>query len=151
MTDMTLLQRFELLYYISFIILTLIIVIYTIRTYINQKKQSAKLFVRINYLFLERINNQIPVTLDIINVGDYAAERVYISFALRHKTPEHLDCINFIAPKENFKYFLGTLENSVLLLFNNKKIKLQDPLDYDYFTLETHDTEITLTISGDEI
>ena len=148
---MTILQLFELAYYITFIILTLMIVIYTVKSYRNQKKQPPKLIPRINYVFLEKVDNQIPVVLDIINAGDYVAEKVHINFALRHRTPECLDCINFIAPKENFRYFLGVWIESEVWLFNNKKIKLQDPLDYDYFTLVTHDTNITLTISGDEI
>ena len=100
---------------------------------------------------MEKVDNKIPVVLDIINAGDYVAEKVYIKFALRHKTPENLDCINFIAPKETFRYYLGIWIDSEVWLFNNIRIKLQDPLDYDYFLYETDGTVITLTISGDEI
>lgn len=53
---MTLLQGFELAYYISFIILTLLIVIYTVKNYLNQKKQPPKLIARINYGFLEKVD-----------------------------------------------------------------------------------------------
>lgn len=148
---MTVLQWFELIYYISFIILTLLIVIYTVKNYNNQEKQPPKLIARVNYSFLEKVDGKIPVVLDIINVGDYVAERVYINFSLGDKTPERLDCINFIASKESFRFFLGMWVDSEVWLFNNKKIRLQDPLDYDYFKLKTHDKEITLTISGDEI
>lgn len=148
---MTVLQMFELAYYISFIILTLMIVIYTVKDYRNQKKQPPKLIARVNYCFLEKVDNQIPVVLDIINTGDFVAEKVMIKLGLRHKTPESLDCFNFIAPKENFRFFLGIWTASEVWLFNNRKIKLQDPLDYDCFTLEIQNTEITLTISGDEI
>lgn len=45
---MTVLQMFELAYYITFIILTLMIVIYTVKSYRNQKKQPPKLIPRIN-------------------------------------------------------------------------------------------------------
>lgn len=148
---MTLLQWFELAYYITFIILTLLIVIYTVKNYINQKKQPPKLIARINYGFLEKVDDQIPVVLEIINSGDYVAEKIYIKFALKHNTPEDLDCINFIAPKETFRYILGEWRGSEVWLFNNKKIKLLDALDYDYFTLETHDTDIILKISGEEV
>lgn len=145
------LQWFELFYYITFIVLTLLIVIYTVKNYRNQKKQPPKLIARINYSFLEKADDKIPVVLDIINSGDYVVERVYIKFALRHKAPELLDCINFIAPKETFRYYLGIWTESKVCLFNNREIKLQDPLDFDYFKLETQGTNIILTIKGDEI
>lgn len=163
MTNMTVLQCFELVYYGSFIILTALIVEYTVKNYLEQKRQPPKLIARVNYLFLKKTNGQIPVALDIINVGDYAAEKVYIDFAVKHKSPESLDCINFIAPKENFEFFLGMWTDSEVELFDGKRIKLQDPLDYDYFKLEIQEVppadntkkaksaKIVLTISGDEI
>lgn len=147
----TVLQWFELAYYIAFIVLTLMIVIYTVKNYRNQKKQPSKLIARINYKFLKKIDGQTPVVLDILNAGDYVAEEVYISLALKHKTPERLDCISYIAPKENFGYYLGIWTDSEVWLFNGKKIKLQDPLDYDCFIYDIDDTNITLTIRGDEI
>ena len=93
MPDMSLLQWFELLYYIAFIILTLLIAIYTVKNYRNQKKAPPKLIARINYHFLEKIDGKIHVVLDIINTGDYAAEKVYIDFALRHQSAEHLEAV----------------------------------------------------------
>lgn len=145
------LQWFELAYYITFIVLTLLIVIYTAKNYRNQKKQPPKLIARINYSFLEKVDDKIPVVLDIINSGDYVVERVFIKFALNHRTSEPIDYINFIAPKETFRYYLGICADSEVWLFNNRRIKIQDALDFDYFRLETQGTNIILTIKGDEI
>lgn len=139
------LQITQLIYNISFIF-TLILVIYTIKTYNNQKKQPYKLISRINYHFNTEKDGTNLVYLDIFNGGDYAAEMVEIQLIVNHNQPKCLDRINFIGPKENFEFYLGKRINKELILFNGEKYNLADPLDYDYFIQNTSENVVTLSI-----
>lgn len=142
-----LLQITEFIYNISFIVFTFILVVYTVKSYNNEKKQPYKLIARINYSFNEETNNNINmVVLDIFNCGDYTAKMVKIQLIINHNSPIDLDCINFIAPKENFKYYLGKRIDNTLILFDGKKYNLANPLDYDYFDEFTENNIVTLTI-----
>ena len=139
------LQITQLIYNISFLF-TLVLVIYTIKTYNNQKKQPYKLIARINYHFLKKKDDTNLVFLDIFIGGDYAAEMVQIQLIVNHNLPVIIDRVTFIAPKENFKFYLGKRKNKKLELFNGKEFNLADPLDYDFFTQETNANIVTLTI-----
>lgn len=142
----TALQITQLMYNISFILFTLILVIYTVKTYNNEKKQPYKLLARINYSFVKEDDNINIVMLDILNCGDYAAKMVEIQLIVNHDQPKCLDRINFIAPKENFEFYVGKRVNKELILFNGEKYNLADPLDYDYFSQNTNENVVTLSI-----
>lgn len=139
------LQISQLIYNISFLF-TLVLVIYTIKTYNNQKKQPYKLIARINYHFMKKKDDTNLVFLDIFNGGDYAAKMVDIKLVVNHNAPLNLDRINFIAPKENFRFYLGKRIKKKLILFNGQEFNLANPLDYDYFTEETSANMVMLTI-----
>ncbi len=140
----------ELIYNLSFIIFTLILVVYTVKSYNNQKKQPYKLIARINYHFTKKKDGMIPVILDIINYGDFVAKKVKIQFGIKQGQTKELDCINFIASKENFEFYLGSLLEKQLMLFNGKQLLIKNPLDYDYFEISIENNIVTLIIRGVE-
>lgn len=136
----------QLIYNISFIVFTFLLVIYSIKSYNNQKKQPYILISRINYHFIEETNNNNLVFLDIFNAGDFVARMVEIHLIINHNPPICLDRINFISPKENFEFYLGRRIDKKIILFNGDKYELANPIDYDYFTETTNENIITLTI-----
>lgn len=140
------LQITQLIYNIAFIIFTFILVIYSIKTYDNQKKQPFKLLARINYSFNNEKDDASIVMLDIFNCGDYAAKMVKIQLTVNHETPNELDCINFIAPKENFGYYVGTRTKNQLTLFDGRSYDLPNSLDYTYINQSTNENIVTLSI-----
>ncbi|MCM1123567.1 MAG: hypothetical protein NC416_13380 [Eubacterium sp.] len=135
-----------LIYDVSFVVLTLILLIYTIKTYYNQKKQPYRLVARVNYCFMDKQDDAVPVVIDIINAGDYVAESVKIRLVENHKLLRDLDCINFIAPRETFNFYLGMLDGKKLILYNDVVLEFKNPMDYDYFELTTNKNVITLTV-----
>ena len=77
----------QLIYNISFIVFTFLLVIYSIKSYNNQKKQPYILISRINYHFIEETNNNNLVFLDIFNAGDFVARMVEIHLIINHNPP----------------------------------------------------------------
>lgn len=140
------LQITQLIYNISFIVFTFILVIYAIKTYNNEKKQPYKLLARINYSFVSENDNENSVKLDILNYGDYPAKMVKILLIVNREHPIELDYINYIAPQENFEYYVGKRIDNKLILFSGQEYTLVNPLDYDYFNETTNENIVTLSI-----
>lgn len=140
------LQITQLIYNISFIVFTLILVIYAVKTYNNEKKQPYKLLARINYTFKSENDNMNSVLLDILNCGDYPAKMIKIQLIINRDTHRELDCINYIAPHEKFEYYIGKRIDNKLILFSGQEYILVNPLDYDYFSETTNKNTVTLSI-----
>lgn len=140
------LQWTQLIYNISFIVFTFLLVLYTIKTYNNARKRPFRLTSRINYIFINGNDNINSVMLDILNYGDEVANEVAINLIVNHNPPINLDRINFIAAKENFEFYLRKRIDKKLILFNGKEFYLPDPLDYDYFVVDINNNIVTLTI-----
>ncbi len=110
---MTILQGFELAYYIFFIILTILIVFYTAKNYQNTVK-NPMLLVRMNYNFdgvchVEGCGT--PVTIDVLNIGDRPMTKVTILFNSGTLGSSINETIEFIGPHEMYKYAVGFIKD----------------------------------------
>lgn len=101
------------IYYLAFIILTVLIVIYSVKAFYNQKKKPINIKTRVNYNFHKDYNGKTPVVLDIINDGDETVENLQIEMYIK-EIKYYEDTIQFIAAHEIFSYLIGYLETDKL-------------------------------------
>ena len=104
----------EIMYYIAFIILTILLVIYAKKTYTNEKKAEPLLLARINYNLSDISKNYyLPVTIDLLNSGDLIMKDIHIEFGSKNdKKIVHKELIQFISGHKLYKYCIGTYNPS---------------------------------------
>lgn len=92
----------EIIYYISFIVLTWLIVKYAIKTYNLQSSKESKLLCKI-FVQKENVEKEVfPFYLEIYNFGNIVAKNIdVIVFDNKRIT------IDFIKPNESYYYSLG--------------------------------------------
>ncbi len=144
-------EVFELVYYIAFVVLTILLCRTGVLTYNEQKKKPAKVLPRVNYnyetLQISR-DGHVPVTIDLYNEGDSAWTDLNVRFELNGETVAE-EMIPYIAPHETYKFAVGWLGSGVIN-WNN----LEGPVD-STFICENPQYEYTwdgsnLTVSCDE-
>ena len=106
------LKIFELIYYISFIVLTVLIVVFTIKTYYLQSKRNYKLLCKFTVSDL-KIGNEFLFSIEIFNVGNAAARKVKVTI---NDIP--ITTIDFIKPGSAELYPVGI----VLCMMNGNVI-----------------------------
>lgn len=93
----------ECIYYIAFIILTVIITRTGILNYEDQKKKAAQVLVRVNYNYDRKApapDRKLPVTIDLYNAGDEPQRDLLLIFS---SSFYHLDRSGFHDPSPKNK------------------------------------------------
>ncbi len=94
----------EIVYYISFIVLTALIVYYAYKTYRLQSEETCKLLCKI-YILKETLGSfQSRYALEIFNHGNKVAEKVKIVL-----NGEDITVVDFVKPNESFMFPVGEL------------------------------------------
>ena len=92
----------EVVYYISFIILTALIVYYAYKTYQLQSKKSFQLLCKINVLKETFGSFHFRYALEVYNHGNEVAEKIKVIV-----NGQDITTIDFIKPNESFMFPLG--------------------------------------------
>lgn len=105
------LQLFELIYYVSFIILTVLLVIYAIKTYIFQSSKHSELTCKItvdgnNYEDKNFKCRKASVVLEIYNYGNMMSKSISIFL---NDSKDVFTTIDFIKPEESIYIPIGTI------------------------------------------
>ena len=101
---MSFLQKMELAYYISFIVLTILLVWYTARTYRLAAKRETNLYVRLVVPEEECCKYEQLIFLRIYNCGNSIAEKVSVSYK-----ENQLCCLDYIKPNEEYSIVFGVV------------------------------------------
>ena len=97
---LTMIEWWELIYYIAFIILTAIIVVYAIKTYRLQSKQSSELLCKLSESFVGTGSGQI--ILEIYNHGNIVIKDIGVTVGERA-----YGSIPFLKPEESYLIPVG--------------------------------------------
>lgn len=122
----------EIIYYIAFIILTLLIVVYAIKTYSFQTKSESSLFCKLYVPATELGYVEQLVYLEVYNYGNKMAKNIGIDF-----NGKQIATIDYIKPNEGATLPFGEVIR--MLSCNRISIQSQD------ITTKT----ITITINAD--
>ena len=124
----------EIIYYIAFIVLTWLIVKYSIKTYKLQSSKSSKLLCKIS-VFPEKNDKDIfQYYLEIYNFGNEVAKEIEVMVENILITK-----IGFIKPNESFYYPIGTIRqmsscNRVYILDDEHEIEKDQCIEVDLKT-----------------
>ena len=99
---------FTIIYYFFFIVLTILAVTVSIRSYINQKKKNTTLYSRVDYGFSGKTDRNVNISLEILNDGDYLCQDVNIEILIGNEKL-YRDEVRFIGPHKMYRYYIGTL------------------------------------------
>lgn len=121
---MTCLQKAEFAYYIAFILLTILLVWYTGRSYYLAAKKEANLYVRLVIPEAECSKLEQLIFLKIYNCGNIIAEKVTVSYR-----GNQLCCIDYIKPEEEYSIVFGMVLRTIGCnrpMFQHGEIKPDD-------------------------
>lgn len=113
----------EIIYYIAFIVLTWLIVKYSIKTYKLQSSKESKLLCKIFISEANVENGVFPFYLEIYNFGNIVARDIDV-FVLENK----IATVDFIKPNESYYFPLGNVYqmiacNRIFLLDDESEIE----------------------------
>lgn len=135
------------------LVLTSLMVLYAKKAFFNEKKQPAKLSARVNYRFLNERNGKVPVTIDLFNSGDVSCWEVKIQMHFKNNRCID-DCIDFIAPKGTFSYYIGYLtygrefKESCIELITGTQIKLTQINQSSNYSIEINNNDVKIVCNG---
>ena len=114
---------FEIIYYMAFIVLTWLIVKYSIKTYKLQSSKTSKLLCKISVSPGKNDKDFSQYYLDIYNFGNEVAKEIEIWVE-----ENFITTIGFIKPNESYYYPIGTVSqmiscNRVCLLDEEREIE----------------------------
>ena len=93
-------ELWELIYYIAFVVLTLVITYYTIRTFHFHAKKTSEIYCK--FVESEPSGNYIMLCLEIFNYGNKIAKNISASVGEKTYAP-----IAYLKPNESTKICLG--------------------------------------------
>ncbi len=124
----------EIIYYIAFIILTILLVIYARKTYLFQSKLDSTLFCKLFVPTSEFKTSAQIICLEIYNNGNAVANSVLVKLADRE-----LAIIDYIKPHESVSLPIGELKKMIEI----NRVWIQDTQ-----ISETDTLSISLTVNG---
>ena len=98
----------EIIYYIAFIILTVLIVVYAAKTYYLQAEKSSSLFYKLFVPHSELGNSSQHLCLEIYNHGNTPAKNIEIFY-----NGKSIAVIDFIRPEDNYSLPFGYIRRTL--------------------------------------
>ena len=126
----------EIIYYISFIILTFLIVVYAIKTYKFQTKTESTLFCKLYVPSVELGYAEQLVCLEVYNCGNRTAKNATVIIG-----GKKVAIIDYIKPNESVALPIG----NVLRMLGGNRVFIQE----QEITAEI--VVVTISIDGEEI